>query len=612
MKVRRLLRLSRRHLVLTAVGMLLLTVLTAAGLWLATWTLERSLREPINAYLRSRTLVFLRERNVEGLTITFPALDLSLTQRRLLIRELRIRYDNRDSTRYIRFAANSPLVTLEGLDVSDLLWRRHLQLTSIRISDPRLSRYRESFDTAGAAPAPPTAPESGAAAETRALAGQVPSLDSVVYGLVNDWLPEDFREARIDRITIDRAILASTSRRGDRTSRDSTAGLDFSIGGLGLDSARHKIFESAKLEAANFVHVASGESDSLTLEGIAFRLDRDDTVLTVREFRSSPAPGRLAVYLAGFRRSERANSFSLDTLALEPVESDSAFLHRPALHRTRIRLGVAGVRGTHVDLKALIDRRVDGGSVAITRLHLDVLADRRVPSTSTAPVRRKTLWPQKLADLDWQLRLDTLRIETGALRYAEWKGEWPIPAAIWFSGVTATLTGLSNDRADSTRPSLAVLQTSGVFMDKARVTLRMEVPVARQFELTASGQVEHLPLPALNSFLLVSNGIRIRSGKLDKAEFRFTVANRRARGELTAIYDDLEIDLVDRKTRTQSLGQKFRSFVAGTFLVRSSNLPDDRGAVRSALIDYQYQPDETFWSGFWQALRSGIESQIRK
>jgi hypothetical protein len=614
MKFRRFLKLSRRHLLLTALAVLLLSALAAAGFWLASWGLERSLRVPINAYLRSRTLALLREQNLEGLTITFPALELSLVRHRLLIPDLKIRYDHRDSIGYTRFTATAPLISLEGLALSDLLWRQRLRVRSIRISNPRLARYQESTDAGRITAPPPSAPESGsdAAAEARALAGQVPSLDSVIYGLVDNWLPDDFRETRIDQIAVDGAILGATTRRGRHSTRDSTAGLAFTIRGLGLDTASQKVFESAELKAVSFIHVGSGGTDSLSIQRIAFRLDRTDTVLTVREFRSVPAPGRLAVYLAGFRRSERERTFTLDTLALEPAESDSAFLRHPSLRRTRIRLNLAGVLGTHVDLRALLDRRVKGGDIHIARLGLDVLADRRSPQARIGASRPKPLWPQRLADLDWKLQLDTLRIDTGALRYAELRAEWPVPAVIWFSGITATLSGLSNDPADSTRPARAVLQASGGFMDQARVALRMEVPVANRFKLTAEGRVDHLPAPALNSFLLVSDGIRIKSGRVDKAMFQFTVADQRAQGTLTTIYDSLAIDLVDRTTRTQSLGQKFKSFVAATFLVRSSNLPDKKGAVHSARIDYLYARSESFWGGFWRALRSGIVSQIRK
>ncbi len=612
MKLRQLVRFSRRHLVLTLIAALGLSVLVSAGLWLASWGLEQSLREPINAYIRSRTLAFLSEQNLEGLTITFPALDLSLTRRRLLIRDLRIRYDHRDSTHYTRFAANSPLITLDGLDLSDVLWHRHLRLTQIRISDPHLSRYQESSGTGKAPPPHPASDESDAAAETRELAGQVPSLDSVVYGLVDNWLPDDFRQARIDQIAVDRATLSSTNRKGKETSRDSTEGLDFVIRGLGLDSAKHKVFESADLKASTVIHVPAGEADSLGIKGIAFTLDKQDTVLSVAEFRSSPEAGGLGVYLAGFHRSERERAFSLDTIALEPVENDSVFLRHPTQRRTRIRLNMAGLIGANVDLKALLDRRVDGGNIAVTRFRLDVLADRRAPLPKEGPGTRKALWPQKLADLDWHLRLDTLKVEHGSLRYGEWLATWPRPAVVWFDDITATLSGLSNSRADSTRPSRAVLNTTATFMSSAKVGLRMEVPVTKRFELTADGFAEHLSVPTLNSFLLISDGLHIKAGRLNKAHFKFTVADRRALGTLATVYDSLDVELVNPKTRTQSLGQRLKSIVANAFMVRSSNLPDDKGQTRVAKIDYKYRIDETFWGGFWRALRSGIVSQVKK
>lgn len=610
MQLRHAIRLSRRHLALTGVVALLLGVLITAGLWLAAWGLQQSLRVPINAYLRTRTLAFLSEQNVEGLTITFPALDLSLVRRRLLIRDLKIRYDRREGARYTRFSATSPLITIEGLRLSDLILHRNLRLQTIRISEPLLARYQESPDTGEAAPH--AAPEPEVGAETQALAEQVPSLDSVIYGLVDNWVPDDLRQTRINQIAVTGATLVSTTKRAGHASRDSTAGLDFIIRGLGLDSARQRFFESTELSAGYFVHLPPGGTDSLSIEGIAFRLDRRDTVLAIREFRSSPAPGRLAIYLAGFHHSERERAFSLDTLAIEPVESDSILLRRPSLRRTRVRLNVARLRGTRIELKALIERRINGGNIGVGLFRLDVLSDRRVDPPAKAPVRRKAFWPQRLADLDWKLQLDTLRFDDGSLRYAELKAERPRPAVIWFSDISATITGLSNARPDTSGPARAVVQASATFMDEAKVSLRMEVPVAHQFELIAEGRLADLPAPALNSFLLVSNGIRIKGGRVDKATFRFTVANRRALGTLTAMYDSLDIDLVDRKTRSQNLGQKFKSFVAGAFLVRSSNLPDKNGVVRSAEIDYRYGPGETFWGGFWKALRSGITGEIRK
>jgi len=69
-------------------------LLTVIAIYGGAWLLERALMLPVNAYIKDRTLAFLQEKNVEGLVITFPKLDLSLVRRRLVINDLKIRYDN--------------------------------------------------------------------------------------------------------------------------------------------------------------------------------------------------------------------------------------------------------------------------------------------------------------------------------------------------------------------------------------------------------------------------------------------------------------------------------------------------------------------------------------
>jgi len=117
--------------------MVLVAVLAING---GAWLLERALMAPVNAYIRDRTLAFLQEKSVEGLLITFPRLDLSLVRRQVLIHDLSIRYDNKDSTRYVRFQANVPRITLEGVDLGDVIWHRHLRLDVVRLSKPVVSR----------------------------------------------------------------------------------------------------------------------------------------------------------------------------------------------------------------------------------------------------------------------------------------------------------------------------------------------------------------------------------------------------------------------------------------------------------------------------------------
>lgn len=612
MLFKKFLGLLRRFIRLVVIA-LCLSVLIVVGIRFGTRSLERSLREPINAYLKSRTEAFLSSQNLEGLTITFPDVDLSLIERRLQIRDLKLRYDHKDGGKYTRFSASAPLITVEGLDIADVIWHRQFRLSSIRLTRPEMSRYMET--PASGKPAPPPPPpqdESQVAAQAREISDQVPALHDVLYGLVASWLPDEIREGRIDAIGVDGGMLVFTTLKGSAVSRDSASGLSFTIRGLSLDSTRRRVFEGAELTAEQVVHERPGKIDSMRIRSVAFSLGPEDTVMSIASFRSFPEPGQMGMYLGGFKRSRKNRNFTIDTVSMRPFQTDSQYLRKPELRRTRIRISASKVSGTRVDLEQLLARHVEGGTVAVGSITLDVLADRRVPGPKDAPVKAKTFWPQKLADLDWRLQVDTLRVDKGALRYSEWKANWPDPASIWFTDISATVSGLSNRAADSTKPSQAVLAVKARFLDTAAVAMRMEVPVADKFQLHAQGELQHMPAAALNSFVLISDGIRVNRGRIDSATFQFTVADEKAVGSLTAIYDSLSIDVVDKTTRKQNVGKKIMSFVAKTAFVRGSNMPDKNGKVKEGKIDYGYKIGESFWGGFWRAIRSGVISQVKK
>ncbi|HSE65658.1 MAG TPA: hypothetical protein VLB12_01640, partial [Gemmatimonadales bacterium] len=221
------LAVTRKAITWSGIVIVLVAVLAING---GAWLLERALMAPVNAYIRDRTLAFLQEKSVEGLRIDFPRVDLSLIRRHLLIHNLSIRYDNKDSTRYVRFQATVPRIALEGVDLGDIIWHRHLRLDAVRLSSPVLSRFRETAET------DTTRKKTAPAEEERvipdSLAAEIPALDTVVYNLFASWLPDDVRQARIDLVAAENATVVFTSLNGRKISRDSTAGLSLRIRGI--------------------------------------------------------------------------------------------------------------------------------------------------------------------------------------------------------------------------------------------------------------------------------------------------------------------------------------------------------------------------------------------
>ena len=283
------------------VVMMAATILAAGGARLLDGFLERTLRDPLNNYLRDRTLRLLREERPDGLTITLPQLNLSLLRRQLKVDEIRIRYDHQSGNRYVRMEITAPELVLTGLDVSDLVWRRGFRLTGVHLEQPRFALLDEDTTTTADSSAAPTPPTDAA---IDSLPDIFPAPDSLLYRVVADWLPDDVRNGRIEHLSVERATITSTVRRGARLTVDSTAELTLAIRGLELDSTRHRVFEWGTLTAKTVIHATPGRGDSLVLERPSITVVPEDTAYAVVVARTGPWDGSHALRIVGFKRSQ--------------------------------------------------------------------------------------------------------------------------------------------------------------------------------------------------------------------------------------------------------------------------------------------------------------------
>ncbi|HEY7028290.1 MAG TPA: hypothetical protein VH438_11815 [Gemmatimonadales bacterium] len=596
------LAVNRKAITWSGVVIVLVAVLAING---GAWLLERALMAPVNTYIRDRTLAFLQEKSVEGLTITFPRVDLSLIRRHLLIHDLSIRYDNKDSTRYVRFQATVPRIALEGVDLADIIWHRHLRLDAVRLSSPLLSRFRETADT--------TRKKTPATDEERvnpdSLAAEIPALDTVVYNLFASWLPDDVRQARIDLVAAENATIVFTSLKGSKISRDSTAGMSLRIRGIQLDTTERRVFESARLSAASLFHLTTGLRDSLRIDSLLVQLDPTDTTIEFRSLRTIPADSGHSLYLSRFKRDHREGRFTLDSISYQTLRPDSVFFGRGATRKTRVRLMMKGLKASGVETGALPAMKAVARKVEIDSMVIDALADTRAESHP----KSRRLWPQALAETKWQVAIDTVVLKNGFVRYGELKPDRKEPAVAWFSNISATITGLGNHPEKAVVAHPAIMVAQGKFMGHSLLETRMEVPIVpERFAMKVEGKATELPAVALNRFLLTAEGVEVTGGRFHRAEFGFHVANGRAKGNITLVYDSLSVEMVDKATRKKGLSQQLKTFIANALVIRGDNMPDDKGRLDPQPIDYRYRLGETFWGGIWRALRSGLVKTVKK
>jgi len=139
--------------------------------------------------------------------------------------------------------------------------------------------------------------------------------------------------------------------------------------------------------------------------------------------------------------------------------------------------------------------------------------------------------------------------------------------------------------------------------------LLMTIPVAsRECSFKYSGSLSGMELSALNSFLEISDHMRVKAGVLEEATFEVNVVSGRADGTVSGIYRDLKLAAISKRTGSEKgLMDRITSFIGNTFTIRRNNVP---GSMKIGKVQYVRVPDDPFFQYEWFALRTGVRDVL--
>jgi len=242
-------------------------------------------------------------------------------------------------------------------------------------------------------------------------------------------------------------------------------------------------------------------------------------------------------------------------------------------------------------------------SVHLSRPSFEALVNRDKP---VAPfVKSPPMVHEALAAIRRPLQVDRLSITNGDLRYCERVVLGADPGVLTFAAVNISIEGIANRGAAT---AAMVLRGEGELMHAGAMKVLMTIPVASpDFSLHYSGSLSVLDLTRLDAFLDTAEQTRIKSGRVQEAAFEIDVTAGQARGQVRAIYQDLEIAFLNKQTASEKgLGNRVASFFANVLKIRNSNVPDASGAMKEGQVGYTRAPENTFLEFAWFALRTGV------
>jgi hypothetical protein len=294
-----------------------------------------------------------------------------------------------------------------------------------------------------------------------------------------------------------------------------------------------------------------------------------------------------------------------ESLAVHPLADDENFFRGSKFRRTRMRVAVPNCTITGIGcLDLLLGKKYSARSVEIHEANLYLLVNKDMPDSrdTTGPLMLNEI----LSSIQPSLKVDKVTMVNGRLTYGERFELGAKPGEVTFDNMEVLAEGIAN-RDQAGTP--LVINAQARFANAGTMKLVITIPVvSRDLSFRYSGSLSGMELSALNSFLEVSDHMRIKSGVLQEATYEVNVVSGRANGTIRGVYTNLSLAVMNKKTGSEkSTLERIASFIGNKFTIRQNNV---EGSMKIGRINYARVPDDPFFQYIWFALRTGVRDVV--
>lgn len=315
------------------------------------------------------------------------------------------------------------------------------------------------------------------------------------------------------------------------------------------------------------------------------------------------AKGTDSLYLVRIGRSRFSflgRAFAIEDFELFP--DTAAFRRKAPQSHERYVVAARSLKSDGIALWHFFHRQLWVRSIDIDSLRVEIEVDRTKPRGALLPA----VLPHQALQRSRPLQIDQLHLTHSEVRFFERASDGSRFGELPFTHLEAVLRNVSNDPLRMSRASASEIDIRARFANAAPLLVRFEYDLTGEpLNLSYRGRFGPMDAQALNPFLVDLEGVRIRDGRLESADFNVDVRDDTARGELKLLYHDLAIETLDKVSHHRSLSDKLHTFIFNNFKLNTDNPDGDKPVMVASLI--HPRPVETpLFKFIWVTLRDGV------
>ncbi|WP_304516598.1 hypothetical protein [Cecembia rubra] len=332
-----------------------------------------------------------------------------------------------------------------------------------------------------------------------------------------------------------------------------------------------------------------------------FKLDFPNFQLLLKDSLNRVSAGRVAV---------NNQEIVLTNVLFEPRFGKYRYARKVG-HQTDVaRFEIPEIRIKKADLNKLLEEEIlEADLVVLESVSGEFFRDKRFerPNYVFKPM------PQELMkNIGILARIDTLLLKDAKIVYLEFPEKGMVPGEIYFSELDALLVPFHLGDGDASyyvRESqlLANAKING----EAPISLQGRLYFEAPYRMNINAQLGEFDLDLINSILKYNAFVRVRSGKINSADWSFTANEREAFGRMKMLYSGLNLELLERRTLEKGKGRdRILTFVLNTFAVRSNNPRKFIGGTIYSNIYHPRDTDRFIFNYWWRTTVSGLKGSV--
>lgn len=307
-----------------------------------------------------------------------------------------------------------------------------------------------------------------------------------------------------------------------------------------------------------------------------------------------------------FKKNEK--TFEVSDLAFTPTLPKYDFSKAYGHQLDRIHLEIPHILLTGLQLDSLAKQHLDADSLFVDNAWLEVFRDKHLDrKTGNDP---KPLLHEAARSIDFSFGLNGAGVKNTTIIYEEHKPPSDSSGNISFNKLNATLGPFHTATHPKFSEQPLQLDVSTQFMDAASLDVQIYYPYSQNDNTHVVEARLGATDPNIVSGMLKNVGfVRVESGKVDTLYAEYTLDNEKANGEVTVIYEDLEVSFMNKSDPdNQNLARKAGDFFTNNFVIKSDNKSDD---PRTGTIDFEREKEKSIFAYWWKALLSGLKDSIK-